>query len=69
MTIAKTASRNVAFKVARMREAIMEDQDEFIMRKSDGEEVGSEANDMAVLEDIFHNADSYIANQEDNTQN
>ena len=44
MVIAKTASRNVAFKVARMRESIMEDQDEFIMhRKSDGEEVGLES--------------------------
>jgi len=30
VAIAKTASRNVAFKVARMREAIMEDQDEFL---------------------------------------
>ena len=44
MVIAKTASRNVAFKVARMREAIMEDQDEFIIRRSGGEEVGLEAN-------------------------
>ena len=26
MTIAKTASRNVAFKVARMRKSIMKDQ-------------------------------------------
>ena len=34
MAIAKTASRNVAFKIAKMREAIMEDQDEFIMRNS-----------------------------------
>ena len=34
MAIAKTASRNVAFKVAKMREAIMEDQDEFLMRNS-----------------------------------
>jgi len=33
VVIAKTASRNVAFKVAKMREAIMEDQDEFLMRK------------------------------------
>ena len=49
---AKTASRNVAFKVARMREAIMEDQDELIIRRSGGEEVGSEANSRAVLEDI-----------------
>ena len=29
--IAKTASRNVAFKVTRMREAIMEEQDELII--------------------------------------
>ena len=37
MAIAKTASRNVAFKVAKMREAIiiMEDQDEFLMRNSE----------------------------------
>ena len=57
MIIAKTcASRNVAFKVARMREATMEDQDEFIIRRSGGEEVhvGSEASNSnrAVLEDI-----------------
>ena len=63
------ASRNVAFKVARMRESIMEDQDEFIIRRSGGEEVGSEANNRAALEDIGHNADLYIANQEGNTQN
>ena len=54
-----------------MRESIiiMEDQYEFIMRKSDGEEAGSEASDKAVLGDIGHNTDLYIANQEDNTQN
>ena len=34
MAIAKTASRNVAFKVARMRESIMQCQDELIIRKS-----------------------------------
>ena len=39
MAIAKTASRNVAFKVAKMREAIMEDQDEFLMRNSGQTEV------------------------------
>ena len=33
MAIAKTASRNVAFKVAKMRESIMEDQDELLIRK------------------------------------
>ena len=42
MAIAKTASsRNVAFKVAKMRDSIMEDQDELIiiMRKSECEEL------------------------------
>ena len=72
MAITKTTSRNVAFKVARMRESIMEDQDEFIIRSSGREEVGSEANNRAALEDIgynVYNADLYIANQECNTQN
>ena len=66
--IAKTASRNVAFKVARMREAIMQDQDEFITRNANFEDVVSEANDRAILEDIGCSADLYIANQEDNAQ-
>ena len=69
MAIAKTACRNVAFKVARMRESVMEDQSELIICKSDCEEVGLEANNKAALEDVGHNADLYIANQEDNTQN
>ena len=80
MAIAKTASRNVAFKVAKMRDSIMEDQDELIIRKSECEELGLEANARlrlkAVLdstwrwlEDVGHNADLYIANQEDKTQN
>ena len=62
--IAKTASRNVAFKVARMREAIMEDQDKFLMRKSEYEGVGLEISNKAALEDVGQNADLYIANQE-----
>ena len=42
MVIAKTASRNVAFKVARMRDAIMQDQDaEFITRNANFEDVVS----------------------------
>ena len=69
MAIAKTASRNVAFKVAKMRDSIMEDQDELIIRKSESEELGLEANAKAALEDVGHNADLYIANHEDNTQN
>ena len=68
MAIAKTASRNVAFKVAKMREAIMEDQDEFLMRNSEHTDVGVEANNRAQLEDVAQNADLYIANQEANTQ-
>ena len=52
-----------------MRESIMEDQDEFIIRKPDSEELGFEANNKAALEDLGHNADLYIANQGDNTQN
>ena len=44
MAIAKTASRIVAFKAARMKESIMEDQDELIIRKPDCEDVALEAN-------------------------
>ena len=68
MAIAKTASRNVAFKVAKMREAIMEDQDEFLMRNSDHTEVGLETNNAALLEDAAQNADLYIANQDVSAQ-
>ena len=35
VVIAKMASRSVAFKVAKMREAIIEDQDESLMRNSE----------------------------------
>ena len=64
MAIAKTASRNVAFKVTRLRDAIMQDQDEFIIRNVNFEDVDVMANDKAILEDIGFNADLYIANQE-----
>ena len=36
---------------------------EFLIRKSEYEEVGLETNKKAVLEDIGQNADLYIANQ------
>ena len=41
------------------------------MRKPEHEEVGLETNNnnRAALEDVRHNADLYIANQEGNTQN
>ena len=68
MVIAKTASRNVAFKVAKMREAIMEDQDEFLMRNLEHMDVDRETNNRAQLEDVGQNADLYIANQEAGTQ-
>ena len=70
MAIAKTASRNVAFKVAKMREAIMEDQDEFLMRNSEFTDVDMETNTStrAQLEDVAQNADLYIANQGANSQ-
>ena len=63
VVIAKTASRNVAFKVAKMREAIMEDQDEFLMRNSEHAGVDVDTNNRAHLEDLAQNADLYIANQ------
>ena len=52
MAIAKTVSGNVAFKVARMREAIMQDLDKFITRNANFEDVVSESNDRAILVDI-----------------
>ena len=47
VAIAKTASRNVAFKVAKMREAIMEDQDEFLMRSAECADVDVHTNNRA----------------------
>ena len=35
--------------MAKMRESIMEDQDEFLIRKSDYDEVGLETNNKAVV--------------------
>ena len=49
-------------------DAIMQDQDEFITRDTNLEDVALVANDRANLEDIGCNADLYIANQEDLTQ-
>ena len=59
----------MAFKVAKMRDSIMEDQDDLIVREPECDEVGSELNAKAALEDVGHNADLYIAIQEDNMQN
>ena len=42
----------MAFKVARLRDAIMQDQDEFITRNANFEDVALVTNDKAILEDI-----------------
>ena len=46
-----------------MREAIMEDQDEFLMRNSEHAGVDVDTNSRVHLEDLAQNADLYIANQ------
>ena len=65
MVIARTASRNVAFKVATMRDFIMEGQHEFIMRTTDSNGLESEAENNEALDDLTYNADLFIANQEE----
>ena len=62
--IAKTASRNVAFKATRVRDSIMEGQDRFIMRKSDNVDVDLREDCEEDLADVGHNADLYVVNQE-----
>ena len=47
----------------------MEDQDEFLMRRSEHEDVGLEISNEAALEDVGQNADLHIANQAGNMQN
>ena len=69
MAIAKTASRNVAFKVAKMRRSIMEDQDKLIISNSQRLEEDLEPIDNTVMEDLGYNADLYIFEQEDNMCN
>ena len=62
--IAKTASRNVAFKARRLRESIMEGQDSFIMREPEDAEVDFGEDGEDVVADVGNNADLYAANQE-----
>ena len=69
MVIAKTASRNVAFKVAKMRRSIMEVQDNLIIGNSQRLEEDLEPIDNTVMEDLGYNADLYIFEQEDNMCN
>ena len=64
--IAKTASRNVAFKARRLRESIMEGQDRFIMREPEDVEAefGEDSDSEDVVADAGNkNADLCAANQ------
>ena len=47
---------------------ILLQDDDLIVRKPECDEVGSELNANAAVEDVGHNADLYIAMQEDNMQ-
>ena len=60
--IARMASRNVAFKVAMMRDFIVEGQHEFIMRRTDSNGLELKAENKEALEDLTYNADLFIAN-------
>ena len=62
--IAKTASRNVAFKARRLRESIMEGQDSFIMREPEDVEAEFGVDSEDVVADVGNDADLYAANQE-----
>ena len=66
--IAKTASRNVAFKARKLRDSIMEGQDSFIMRELEDAEVDFLEDGEDVAADVGNNADLYLylyaANQE-----
>ena len=55
--IAKTASRNVAFKARRLRESIMEGQDSFIMRELEDAEADFGEDGEDVVADVGNNAD------------
>ena len=57
MVITKTASRNVAFKAARLSESVLESQDEVITRKSVSEETEMDDDIQAASDDTGYNAD------------
>ena len=56
----------MAFEAGRVRDSIMEGQDDFIMRKSDNVDVGSGEDYEEALADVDANcnADLYVVNQE-----
>ena len=48
MIITKTASRNVAFKAAKMIESVLESQEEVIIRHPDDEETRNDEDKQAI---------------------
>ena len=67
MVITRTTSRNVAFKVATMRDSITVGEHEFILRRTDSNGLGSEEENKEASEYLTYNADLFIANQEEDT--
>ena len=62
MVIAKTASRNVAFKAAKIADSTLAGQSEFLTREVARDDV---PNDGEALDDLRRNADLYIFHQDD----
>ena len=63
MVIAKTASRNIAFKANMMSQAVSEAQTSFVTPEARGQEASSER-DSLDDDDVERNADLYIFNHE-----
>ena len=61
--IAKTASRNVAFKARKLSDSIMDSQESFIMRELEDAEVYFGDDFEEIVADAGNNADLYAANQ------
>ena len=63
MVIAKTASRNVAFKTDVMSQAVLEAQASFVTQEATAQEASSERNSLDD-DDVERNADLYVFNHE-----
>ena len=63
MVIAKTASRNIAFKADMMSQAVLEAQTSFVTPEARGQEASSER-DSLDDDNVERNADLYIFNHE-----
>ena len=63
MVIAKTASRNIAFKADMMSQAVLEAQTSFVMPEARGQEAPSERHSRDD-DDVERNTDFYIFNHE-----